>query len=79
MFMLRREEGGGRTLTWSLLAREDVDPQLTCLTAVEVRAQCEPRAPLDLVDLDSSLTSSVMGAEPSRCRSIWRESVGRSE
>ena len=63
-----------------MLAREDVDPQLTCLTVVEVRgAQPDPRAPLDLVDLDSSLTSSVMGAEPSRCRSIWRESVGRSE
>ena len=61
-----------------MLAREDVEPQLTCFT-VELRAQLDPLAPLDLVDLDSSLTSSVMGAEPSRCRSSWRESVGRSE
>ena len=61
-----------------MFAREEVDPQLTCFT-VAVRAQLEPRAPLDLVDLDSSLTSSVMGAEPSRCRSSWRESVGTSE
>ena len=61
----RREEGGGRRLTCSLLAREEVEPQLTCFT-VEVRPQLETRGPLDLVDLDSSLTSSVMGAEPSR-------------
>ena len=48
-----------------MLAREEVEPQLTCFT-VEVRPQLETRGPLDLVDLDSSLTSSVMGAEPSR-------------
>ena len=61
-----------------MLAREEVEPQLTCFT-VEVRPQLETRGPLDLVDLDSSLTSSVIGAEPSRWRSSWRESVGRSE
>ena len=63
---------GGQSVS---AVREEVEPQLTCFTV----ATPPLRGQEDLVDRDSSLTSKVTGAEPSRCRSSWRESVFGSE
>ena len=81
MIIFRKINNGAFSPTVSLFASEDVDPQLTCLTAPpRVGQHLSPQvsesgaAAADLVDLDSSRTSSVIGAEPSRWRSSCRES-----
>ena len=64
----------------SLFARDEVDPQLTCLTA-PARADRQhlslshvSESPGAAVDLDSSRTSSVTGAPDSKWRSSCSES-----
>ena len=83
MIILRKINNAAFSPTVSLFASEDVDPQLTCLTAPPPPREGQHLSPqvsesgaaaADLVDLDSSRTSSVIGAEPSRWRSSCRES-----